>query len=106
MPRAKVRTGATGPSGRPQRITCLAAFLPGIALLRAYRAEWFSGDLLAGISVCVIMIPSVTLLMRRTGWVCRHNMAYVRRPRADGRLRFSGKLAAGDCRPRTSLFHF
>jgi SulP family sulfate permease len=34
-------------------------FLPGLNLLRTYRKEWLGGDLLGGISVCVIMIPSV-----------------------------------------------
>jgi len=34
-------------------------FLPGIAILRAYRKEWLAGDLLGGVSVCIILIPSV-----------------------------------------------
>lgn len=33
--------------------------LPGLAGLREYRREWLAGDVLAGLSVCVIMIPSV-----------------------------------------------
>jgi len=33
--------------------------LPGLTLLRTYRKEWLAGDLLAGVSVCIIMIPSV-----------------------------------------------
>jgi len=35
------------------------SLFPGLMLLRAYRKEWLSRDLLAGISVCVIMVPSV-----------------------------------------------
>jgi SulP family sulfate permease len=37
----------------------LLKWLPGLAILRGYRREWLAGDLLAGLSVCVIMIPSV-----------------------------------------------
>src|SRR5262249_4961662 len=37
----------------------LAKYFPGLAFLRAYRREWFASDLLAGLSVCIIMIPSV-----------------------------------------------
>jgi SulP family sulfate permease len=34
-------------------------WLPGLALFRDYRREWLRADLLAGVSVCVVMIPSV-----------------------------------------------
>jgi SulP family sulfate permease len=34
-------------------------FFPGLSLFRDYRREWLMGDVLAGVSVCVIMIPSV-----------------------------------------------
>ena len=37
----------------------LARFVPGLLLLRDYRREWLWADLVAGISVCVVMIPSV-----------------------------------------------
>jgi SulP family sulfate permease len=37
----------------------LAQWVPGISLLRNYRLEWLKSDLLAGLSVCVVMIPSV-----------------------------------------------
>ena len=33
--------------------------LPGLAQIRHYKREWFTSDLLAGITVCMIMIPSV-----------------------------------------------
>ncbi len=33
--------------------------MPGLGLLRGYRREWLAPDLLAGITVCVVMIPSV-----------------------------------------------
>ena len=35
------------------------ASLPMVQLCRGYRRAWFRADLLAGISVCVVMIPSV-----------------------------------------------
>jgi SulP family sulfate permease len=34
-------------------------FFPGLALLRGYRREWFVADLVAGVTACVVMIPSV-----------------------------------------------
>ncbi len=34
-------------------------WLPILSVLRGYRPEWLRADLLAGISVCVVMIPSV-----------------------------------------------
>jgi SulP family sulfate permease len=33
--------------------------LPGLSLFRTYRREWLRSDLFAGLSVCVVMIPSV-----------------------------------------------
>ncbi len=36
-----------------------SGFFPLAQLPREYRREWLRGDLLAGISVCVVMIPSV-----------------------------------------------
>src|SRR5580698_7257010 len=37
----------------------LAQYFPGVRLLRGYRREWILGDLLAGLSVCVVTIPTV-----------------------------------------------
>ena len=34
-------------------------FLPVVQLFRTYQRAWFRPDLLAGISVCVVMVPSV-----------------------------------------------
>ena len=42
-------------SGRRLRL----GSLPLVTLCRTYRREWVGGDLVAGISVCVVMIPSV-----------------------------------------------
>ena len=33
--------------------------VPGLALFRNYRRECLSADLMAGVSVCVVIIPSV-----------------------------------------------
>jgi SulP family sulfate permease len=33
--------------------------VPGLLVLRDYRREWLWADLMAGVSVCVVMIPSV-----------------------------------------------
>jgi SulP family sulfate permease len=37
----------------------LMQYFPGLTLLRGYRREWFAADLVAGVSACVVMIPSV-----------------------------------------------
>ena len=37
----------------------LLRWVPGLAVFRDYRREWLRSDLLAGVSVCVVMIPSV-----------------------------------------------
>jgi SulP family sulfate permease len=66
-------TGATGPRS-DHNAPAWQRLFPGIALLRAYRAEWFSGDLLAGISVCVIMIPSVIAYAGLMGLPPQHGL--------------------------------
>jgi sulfate permease, SulP family len=45
----------------------LARFLPGIALFRGYRPEWLARDVLAGVSGCVVMVPSVIAYARLMG---------------------------------------
>lgn len=42
-----------------QKPAAWVRFLPGLAQLRDYRREWLLSDLLAGLTVCVVMIPSV-----------------------------------------------
>jgi len=41
------------------QVPTLIRFIPGLALFRNYRSKWLLADVLAGISVCVVMIPSV-----------------------------------------------
>jgi SulP family sulfate permease len=45
-------------TGRVTRPT-LARYCPGLVQLKAYRREWLAGDVVAGLSVCMVMIPSV-----------------------------------------------
>ena len=40
-------------------VASLAKRVPIVGALRGYRGAWFRADLIAGISVCVVMIPSV-----------------------------------------------
>ena len=47
---------------------------PGVAFLRNYRAQWLTGDLLAGVSVCVIMIPSVIAYAGLMGLPPQHGL--------------------------------
>src|SRR5882757_6244602 len=43
------------PTTRPR----LIHYIPGLSLFRNYRRDWLVSDLVAGFSVCVVMIPSV-----------------------------------------------
>lgn len=47
---------------------------PGVAVLLHYRAQGLSGDLLAGVSVCVIMIPSVIAYAGLMGLPPQHGL--------------------------------
>ncbi len=47
---------------------------PGLAQLRHYRREWLAGDVVAGISVCVIMIPSVVAYAGLMGLAPQHGL--------------------------------
>ena len=47
-----------GPAASPST-TGIARWLPGIAQLRDYPSGALRGDLVAGLSVCVVMVPSV-----------------------------------------------
>ena len=49
-------------------------WIPGLALFRNYRREWFSADLLAGVSVCVVMIPSVIAYAGLMGLPPQHGL--------------------------------
>ncbi|HWV99477.1 MAG TPA: sulfate permease [Candidatus Acidoferrum sp.] len=52
----------------------LTRYCPGLAQFAHYRREWLSGDLLAGISVCVIMIPSVIAYAGLMGLPPQHGL--------------------------------
>jgi SulP family sulfate permease len=49
-------------------------FFPGLAIFGYYRKEWFTGDLVAGISVCIIMIPSVIAYAGLMGLEPQHGL--------------------------------
>ena len=49
-------------------------FLPGLALARTYRREWLRADVLAGVSVCVVMIPSVIAYAGLMGLPPQHGL--------------------------------
>jgi SulP family sulfate permease len=54
--------------GLPQTpASFLARCLPGLSLFRGYRRRWLAGDIVAGVSGCLIMIPSVIAYARLTG---------------------------------------
>jgi SulP family sulfate permease len=60
----------TNPCALPR----LFRYLPGLALFRQYRRDWLAGDLLAGVSVCVIMIPSVIAYAGLMGLPPQHGL--------------------------------
>jgi SulP family sulfate permease len=45
-----------------------------LALARHYQLEWLGGDLLAGVSVCIIMIPSVVAYAQLMGLAPQHGL--------------------------------
>ena len=49
-------------------------WVPGLAMLRDYRREWVGADLLAGVSVCVVMIPSVIAYAGLMGLPPQHGL--------------------------------
>jgi SulP family sulfate permease len=52
----------------------LTKYVPGLVLLTNYRREWFFRDLLAGVSVCVLMIPSVIAYAELIGVPPQHGL--------------------------------
>ena len=58
----------------PARIPALIRFIPGLSLFRSYRSAWLLPDILAGISVCVVMIPSVIAYAGLMGLPPQHGL--------------------------------
>jgi SulP family sulfate permease len=54
--------------------SALMRWVPGLALFRDYRREWLPADLLAGVSVCVVMIPSVIAYAGLMGLPPQHGL--------------------------------
>ena len=54
--------------------SALMRWLPGLAVFRDYRREWLSADLLAGVSVCMVMIPSVIAYAALMGLPPQHGL--------------------------------
>jgi SulP family sulfate permease len=49
-------------------------YFPGLGLLRQYERRWLPGDLLAGVTVSVIMIPSVIAYAQLMGLAPQHGL--------------------------------
>src|SRR5258707_15385536 len=58
------------PTQTPAPIRCV----PGLSLFRNYRGAWLLPDILAGISVCVVMIPSVIAYAGLMGLEPQHGL--------------------------------
>ena len=52
----------------------LKRLFPGLAPLSRYRREWLRGDLLAGISLCLVMIPAVIAYAGLVGVPPQHGL--------------------------------
>jgi sulfate permease, SulP family len=72
---------AAGPPSSPKNeaphqalAPAVMRWVPGLALFRDYRREWLRADLLAGISVCVVMIPSVIAYAGLMGLPPQHGL--------------------------------
>jgi SulP family sulfate permease len=60
-------------NGANHRLTSvLSRCVPGASSFCNYRRQWLAGDVLAGVSVCVVMIPSVTAYARLIGLQPQH----------------------------------
>jgi sulfate permease, SulP family len=70
---AKTPSGPPAPGSEPSR-SFLLRCLPGLSLFRDYRGEWLRADLFAGISVCVVMIPSVIAYAGLMGLPPQHGL--------------------------------
>src|ERR1043165_2469513 len=55
----KIGTGNDLPEVAGKRKSLALRLLPGLGLWRDYHRGWLAGDVWAGVSVCLIMIPSV-----------------------------------------------
>lgn len=64
----------TGDSRPPATATGLARRVPGWGLFRQYRREWLAADVAAGLSVCVVMIPSVVAYAGLMGLAPQHGL--------------------------------
>jgi SulP family sulfate permease len=51
-----------------------AGWVPIVGALRGYRAAWLRADLVAGVSVCVVMIPSVLAYAELAGLPPQHGL--------------------------------
>ena len=52
----------------------LTKWVPIVGALRGYRRAWLRADLIAGISVCVVMIPSVLAYAELAGLPPRYGL--------------------------------
>ena len=58
----------------PSPTSALSRYVPGLSLFSDYRRQWLAGDIMAGISVCIVMIPSVIAYSRLMGLPPQHGL--------------------------------
>lgn len=70
MPFMATAAPAASPKTELRRIR----LVPGVMMLRQYRREWLANDLLAGVSVCLVMIPAVLAYAALLGLAPQHGL--------------------------------
>jgi SulP family sulfate permease len=65
---------AMDPAAKEPLASPWLSYVPGVASLRHYRPEWLVGDLVAGISVCLVMIPAVVAYAGLMGLAPQHGL--------------------------------
>jgi sulfate permease, SulP family len=63
-----------GEAPKPARASAWQRYLPGLAALGQYRREWLLGDVLAGITVCVVLVPSAIAYAGLMGLEPQHGL--------------------------------
>src|SRR5580700_2405628 len=65
---------ATAPPSPTTPVLGWMRLVPGLAAFRGYQRSWLASDLLAGVSVCVVMIPSVIAYADLMGLPPQHGL--------------------------------
>jgi SulP family sulfate permease len=65
---------AMSDTSKPTGVQGFARYCPGLGLVRDYKREWLAGDVVAGISVCVVLIPTAIAYSGLMGVAPQHGL--------------------------------